>query len=315
MNGYNFSDQVRKALQSARKEAARLDHDYVGTEHLLLGLLLQIESVAMAVLLNLEVSWDEVKAELEKRVPRGQSNSHDSEIPYTSRAKKVLEMAMMEARELDHTYVGTEHILLGLIKEEKGVAAQVLQSFGVVLKNAREETLRLLGQGSRDPTAEGRVAQTSVSGGGYNFTDRVRKAVQMAREEAARLHHDFVGPEHLLLGVFREGSGVAVASLRRLGLEPNAVRDRLERSLPIGKYSSVGPDLPYSARAKRVLEFALTEARELVHKYVGTEHLLLGILREKTNAGAQSLVASGASLQSVRKAILELLESGSEDSR
>jgi ATP-dependent Clp protease ATP-binding subunit ClpA len=313
MTGYNFTDQVRKTLQSARKESARLDHDYVGTEHLLLGLVLQVRSVAMAVLLNLEVDWDELKAAVEKRVPRGQPNSHGSEVPYTSRAKKVLEMAMMEARELGHDYVGTEHILLGLIREGKGVAAQVLESFGVVQENARHETLRLLGKGARDSTRDSGVVQQSVSGRGYNFTDRVRKVLQLAREEAAKHRHDFVGPEHILLGLLREGSGVAIASLRRLGVEPNAFRDKFEQSLPPGKHPNVVPELPYSARAKKTLELAMTEARELDHEYIGTEHLLVGILREQTNVGAQALVASGANIQSVRTALLEL-KSGSGDS-
>jgi ATP-dependent Clp protease ATP-binding subunit ClpC len=126
---YNFTDRVRKVLALAREEAIRLQHDYVGTEHILLGLIREGEGVAAA----------------EENVRRGKSASNIPELPYTSRAKKVLEYAMAEARELNHSYVGTEHLLLGLLREEKGLAAKVLGELGISLDEARTETLKLLG--------------------------------------------------------------------------------------------------------------------------------------------------------------------------
>ena len=146
MNGYNFTERVRKVLQMAREEAQRLHHEYVGTEHILLGLIREGEGVAAAVLQNLNVDLDEVQQKIEETVKKGKAvQATGPDLPYTSRAKKVLELAMSEARELNHSYVGTEHLLLGLLREEKGIAAQVLTEAGVNLDAARTETLRLLG--------------------------------------------------------------------------------------------------------------------------------------------------------------------------
>ncbi len=146
MNGYNFTDRVRKVLQMAREEAARLHHEYVGTEHILLGLIREGEGVAAAVLTNLNVDLDDIQQKIEETVKKGKAAAQPGpDLPYTSRAKKVLELAMTEARELNHSYVGTEHLLLGLLREEKGIAAQVLTDAGVTLEQSRAETLRLLG--------------------------------------------------------------------------------------------------------------------------------------------------------------------------
>src|SRR5881409_2913413 len=162
MNGYNFTDRVRKVLQMAREEAARLHHEYVGTEHILLGLIREGEGVAAAVLTNLNVDLEEIQQKIEETVKKGKAAAAAGpDLPYTSRAKKVLELAMSEARELNHSYVGTEHLLLGLLREEKGIAAQVLTDAGVNLEQARAETLRLLGSEmpSGGPAPSGTGAQ------------------------------------------------------------------------------------------------------------------------------------------------------------
>ena len=142
---YNFTDRVRKVLAMAREEAIRLQHDYVGTEHILLGLIREGEGVAAAVLTNLNVDLDQIHESVDASVRKGKATIALGELPYTSRAKKVLEFAMAEARDFNHSYVGTEHLLLGLLREEKGIAAQVLNSLGVTLEEARGETLKVLG--------------------------------------------------------------------------------------------------------------------------------------------------------------------------
>ncbi|MGH7664875.1 MAG: ATP-dependent Clp protease ATP-binding subunit [Gemmatimonadaceae bacterium] len=142
----NFTERVRKVLAMAREEASRLHHEYVGTEHVLLGLIREGEGVAAAVLQALSVDVDEIQSKIEETVKKGKAAQNTGpDLPYTARAKKVLELAMSEARELNHSYVGTEHLLLGLLREEKGIAAQVLSDAGVNLSSARTETLRLLG--------------------------------------------------------------------------------------------------------------------------------------------------------------------------
>ncbi|MBW3570863.1 MAG: NDP-hexose 4-ketoreductase, partial [Gemmatimonadetes bacterium] len=170
---YNFTDRVRKVLAMAREEAIRLQHDYVGTEHILLGLIREGEGVAAAVLNNLNVDLDQVQEKVEESVRRGKATIALGELPYTSRAKKVLEFAMAEARELNHSYVGTEHLLLGLLREEKGIAAEVLGQLGVTLEDARRETLKLLGsEPSAAPTAS---TPTASAGGGTQKGEKKSK--------------------------------------------------------------------------------------------------------------------------------------------
>ena len=160
MNGYNFTDRVRKVLQMAREEAARLHHEYVGTEHILLGLIREGEGVAAGVLQNLNVDLEDIQQKIEETVKRGKAAAAAGpDLPYTSRAKKVLELAMVEARELNHSYVGTEHLLLGLLREEKGIAAQVLADAGVSLEQSRAETLRILGSDLPAPSAAAPAGQ------------------------------------------------------------------------------------------------------------------------------------------------------------
>jgi ATP-dependent Clp protease ATP-binding subunit ClpC len=173
MNGYNFTERVRKVLAMAREEAERLRHEYVGTEHILLGLIREGEGVAAAVLQNLSVDLDEIQQKIEDTVKKGKAAAATGpDLPYTSRAKKVLELAMAEARDLTHNYVGTEHLLLGLLREEKGIAAQVLTDAGINLDAARAETLRLLGT---DMPATGGTAAPSGPPGSPASTGKGEK--------------------------------------------------------------------------------------------------------------------------------------------
>src|SRR6185437_14428733 len=165
MNGYNFTERVRKVLAMAREEAARLHHEYVGTEHILLGLIREGEGVAATVLQNLSVELDDIQQKIEETVKKGKAGQTTGpDLPYTSRAKKVLELAMAEARDLNHSYVGTEHLLLGLLREEKGIAAQVLTDAGVNLDAARAETLRILGTEMPQGGAQGGAAGQQPGG-------------------------------------------------------------------------------------------------------------------------------------------------------
>ena len=157
---YNFTERVRKVLSMARQEAIRLQHDYVGTEHILLGLIREGEGVAAHVLGNLNVDLDQIHERVDESVRRGKATIALGELPYTNPAKKVLEFAMAEARELNHSYVGTEHLLLGLLRESKGIAAQVLNSLGVAIEEARSETLKVLG------SDVGSAGSTGTGGGG-----------------------------------------------------------------------------------------------------------------------------------------------------
>ena len=162
MNGYNFTERVRRVLTMARDEAPRLHHEYIGTEHILLGLLREEEGIAAAVFKNLKIDVVDVGGKIEETVNIGRSTPDNRDLPYTSRAKKVLELAVLSARDLKHNYVGTEHLLLGLLREENGIAAQILNYYGLTLEAVRDEVQRLLGGGPGDAAGTGVAAVVSV---------------------------------------------------------------------------------------------------------------------------------------------------------
>jgi ATP-dependent Clp protease ATP-binding subunit ClpA len=148
---------------------------------------------------------------------------------------------------------------------------------------------------------------------GYNFTERVRKVLAMAREEAARLHHEYVGTEHILLGLVREGEGVAALVLQNLGVKLDDIKQKIEATVKTGKAGqTTGPDLPYATPAKKVLELAMAEARYLNHQYVGTEHVLLGLIREGHGAAAQVITSFGLTIDAARAGVLEILGTESQ---
>jgi ATP-dependent Clp protease ATP-binding subunit ClpC len=156
-----FTDRARKVMALANQEAQRLNHEYIGTEHILLGLVKEGSGVGANVLKNLDVDLRKVRLEVEKLVKAGPEMVTMGKLPQTPRAKKVIEYAIEEARNLNHNYVGTEHLLLGLLREHDGVAAQVLMNLSLKLEEVREEVLNLLGAGN-----EGGEGGEGMAGGG-----------------------------------------------------------------------------------------------------------------------------------------------------
>ncbi len=156
-----FTDRARKVMALANQEAQRFNHEYIGTEHILLGLVKEGSGVGANVLKNLDVDLRKVRLEVEKLVKSGPDMVTMGKLPQTPRAKKVIEYAIEEARSLNHNYVGTEHLLLGLLREHEGVAAQVLMNLGLKLDEVREEVLNLLGAGV-DPE------EAATKGGGIS---------------------------------------------------------------------------------------------------------------------------------------------------
>src|SRR5512132_217781 len=172
-----FTERVRKVMYLAREEAARLQHDYIGTEHLLLGVIREGEGIAATVLNNLGLDLDAIRQAVESMVASTGGTLTIGEIPFTPRAKRVLELSVDEARQLGHNYVGTEHLLLGLIREGEGVAARVLLELGVDRKKVREETLKLLGgtPSASQPEREGKVETPALNQFGRDLTALARE--------------------------------------------------------------------------------------------------------------------------------------------
>ena len=160
-----FTDRARKVMALANQEAQRFNHEYIGTEHILLGLVKEGSGVGANVLKNLDVDLRKVRIEVEKLVKSGPDMVTMGKLPQTPRAKKVIEYAIEEARNLNHNYVGTEHLLLGLLREHDGVAAQVLMNLGLKLEEVREEVLNLLGASveSEEPQQQEKSPQKGKS--------------------------------------------------------------------------------------------------------------------------------------------------------
>ena len=144
------------------------------------------------------------------------------------------------------------------------------------------------------------------------FTDRARRVVVLAQEEARLLNHNYIGTEHLLLGLLRESEGVAARTLGALDISLEAVRTSVEDIIGVGG-GAPGSHIPFTPRAKKVLEMSLREALHLGHNYIGTEHLLLGLVREGEGVAAQVLVRLGAELSAVRRMVVTLVEGGSDE--
>ncbi|HTL69944.1 MAG TPA: ATP-dependent Clp protease ATP-binding subunit, partial [Candidatus Eisenbacteria bacterium] len=176
-----FTERARKVILLAKQEAKRFNHDYIGTEHILLGLLREGEGVAAAVLQSLGMNLNNIRLEVEKLVQLGPTTVVSGDLPFTPKAKKVMELAMEEARTLGHNYIGTEHLLLGLIREGEGVASQVFMNMGLDLEKVREEVIKLLGS-----TTPGSQFSQGPQGGGGGSSSAVSKTKTPALDAFGR---------------------------------------------------------------------------------------------------------------------------------
>ncbi len=190
-----FTDRARQVVVLAQAEARRLDHNWIGTEHILLGLISEGNGVAARTLESLGIGLDAVRQQVEEIIGRGQQ-APSGHIPFTPRAKKVLELSLREAQQLGHDYIGTEHILLGLVREGDGVAAQVLVRLGADLNRVRQQVTQLLAgraAGEPGPEAEVRPEMAGQRAGVGPDTSDLDEQIEAARagKEAAITAQDF----------------------------------------------------------------------------------------------------------------------------
>jgi ATP-dependent Clp protease ATP-binding subunit ClpC len=210
-----FSDRARRVVVLSQEEAQLLSHDYIGTEHILLGLLHEGEGVAARALRSLGISLEAARRQVEEIVGEGGS-SPSGHIPFTPRAKKVLELSLREALQLGHNYIGTEHILLGLVREGEGVACQALVKLGASLPTVRARVLQLVADG----TVEGAAGRMRLSPELVAVLDEARRAAE-AKGEAQ------VMPVHLFLAADEHPDGAAARMLRVVGIDRDELRRRL----------------------------------------------------------------------------------------
>jgi ATP-dependent Clp protease ATP-binding subunit ClpA len=241
---------------------------------------------------------------------------------FTNRARHVVVLAQEEARDLKHNYIGTEHILLGLLGEPEGYAGRVLASFGMTRAGAREEVRAMIGLGAAAPS------------GHIPFTPRAKKTLELSLREALQLHHNYIGTEHILLGLIREGDGVAAQILKRHA-DLMAIRTAVVDLVPPGKSEGArgrrwllrrrGDDDPFEAgqpvptgptelRTTPAADTSLSEAARLAGAQpVGSHHLLLAALADDNTAAARALAALGLNLDQAKEALRGADVTGTSD--
>jgi ATP-dependent Clp protease ATP-binding subunit ClpA len=229
-----FSDPARRVVVLAQEEARLLNHNYIGTEHLLLGLIHEGEALAARALRSLGINLDTVRQEVDEIIGRGGSPP-SGHIPFTPRAKKVLELSLREAMQLGHNHIGTEHILLGLLREGEGVACQVLVKLGANLPKVRARVYELLAGGAMEETTAERVPIPGVS-------SELRAVIAEASRAAEAKGASEVAPIHLFLAAVDHPDGAAGRMLRAVGIDPEELRRRVLAEPDGEDESTEGPE-------------------------------------------------------------------------
>jgi ATP-dependent Clp protease ATP-binding subunit ClpA len=293
----------------AQEEATQFGAEYIETEHLLLGITRDLEHVAAQMLARLGISLGRLRERIEQQATRGLRNP-EQPLEGTPQTRRTIELAYAEAEALGHNYIGTEHLLLGLIREGSGLAARALMELGATVERARE-VLQAGSFAPAPPTGKSHIAEVpfwlppqSAPAAGIpwaKLTERARRVMSGAHEEARRLGYCYVGAHCLLLALAREDN-LATRILDRLGVSIARLRGEVEQGmLRPGPGWSEKCELEPDVQA--IVELAWEEAQALSHNYLGAEHLLLGFLRQEGRQTSAILVRLGVSLERVREEI------------
>ena len=298
-----FTDRARKVMQLANQEAQRFNHEYIGTEHILLGLVKEGSGVAANVLKNLEVDLRKIRLEVEKLVQSGPEMVTVGKLPQTPRAKKVIEYSMEEARNLNHSYVGTEHILLGLLREQEGVAAQVLMNLGLKLEDVREEVLNLLGHGlegaevgerggrgseSESPTSSGKSGKSktpALDSFGRDLTELAKKGeldpvIGRAREieRATQILCRRTKNNPVLLGEAGVGKTAIVEGFAQRVIEGEVPEILAEKRIVVLDLAMMVAGTKYRGQFEERIKAVMTEVRRVKNTilFIDELHTLVG---------------------------------------
>jgi ATP-dependent Clp protease ATP-binding subunit ClpA len=312
----DFDDGGKRVMAAAQDEAIRANHNYIGTEHLLAALVrADSDGPAGRALARLGVSLDRVRTALEFIVGRGDRPVSPSEVTLSPRTLKVLDLARDEAQHLGHHKVGAAEMLIALVREGEGIASGILESLGFTLERVRQAVVSEMGTGPRSPAPGTPPPQPGPPPARMNtyrgpfdrFNDRAKRTLALAQDEAMRFNHNYLGPEHLLLGLVREGEGVAARVIAGLGIPLSKLRGEVERIIGRGESTSTPSEITITPRTKKVIDFAIDESDKLGHHDVRTEHLLLGLIRDDTSMACAILKSQGATLETIRQQVIAML--------
>ena len=315
-----LTEKARRALFFARYEASQFGSPNIETEHLLLGLLSEAHTATKRYL-GPEISQESIREQIKAHSVIREASPASADLPFTNECKQVLAYAAEEAERIRDKHIGTEHLLLGLLREEDCFASRMLQERGVTLEQIRRA---ILASNSQIQSAQGDSGSFALPGrpvdemetsgpverrqtpreSFVHYTEKARRALFFARFEASQLGTSNIETEHLLLGLLREarphlGRFVGPASALQ------AIRTQVEQHTVHGKDIPLNVDLPLTDECRRALYYGADEAQRLNRDLIGPEHLLMGILREEQSFAAQLLRERGADLYEIRKKIAE----------
>src|SRR5438552_7688260 len=304
-----FNDRAKRVLALAQDEAIRFNHNYIGVEHLLLGLVREGEGVAARVLDSLGIDLSKARSSVEVMIGRGKGTTSPSDITLSPRTKKVIELAVDESRKLGHSHVGTEHLLLGIVREGQSVGAGVLESMGVNLEQVRHQVIAVLGQHRPEmgATASAGIGPSAGAGIGSShpvpFVDRLetsgRRALARAYWEAGRANDKEVAPHHLLLGLVTSGDVWTHRLLAELGVDLADLVTRIDAAAPRNEGARPAR-LDEQAALTEVFARAASFASERNSALIRSGHLLLAIAASDS-VGGNVLKAVGATPGCIRE--------------
>ena len=218
-----FTDRARQVMALANQEAQRFNHEYIGTEHILLGLVKERAGIGANALKHMGVDLKQVGRDVEKLIKAGPRKTGMDKHPQTPRAKKAIEYAIAWAGQLDHRYIGTEHLLMGLLQATEGVAAHVLNEHRVTLERAAEQIREMPGAGSAGASVEADPTEELA------HTETLAEALEGAARGAGALRHDRVSTGHVLMALLQTPDGVAAKALSDLGVDPVKLTEAVTR--------------------------------------------------------------------------------------
>ncbi len=294
------SDRRKTIAALARDEARRLRHPFVEVEHFFLGVIGE-GGFSARVLERHGIGMEAARAEIARRLPPGTEEVGLGQLPLTREVKKVLDVASDLAEALRNDRAAGAHLILALLRDSSGNVARACRRLGADGAALRRELIDSLDKEA--PPA----AQADALPFFRRLTDRARKVADLARMTARGLGHEAIGAEHLLLGLIQEGSGVAANVFKNLGVQSEAVRVAIVAQLPPDRGKAAPETLLFGPGAVSAAHRARTEALLFGHRYIGTEHLLLGVIGEKEGAVARVLQESGLDVERAHKEVADHL--------
>jgi len=295
-----FNDRAKRVLALAQDEAIRFNHNYIGAEHLLLGLVREGEGVASRVLDSPGVELSKVRQAVEFTIGRGDATTSPSEITLTPRVKKIIELAIDEARKLGHSHVGTEHLLLGIVREGESVASGVLQSLGVKLETVRHQVIAALGREAGGPAPGPSMTTRFTAANALDrLDDSAKRVLALAQNEAFGFGQTWIGTDHVLLGLITANGTLAQRVLGELGVKIDRARETVSKAeAPSVEWQTPGVGL--TPRAVRLVEAA---DRLAGGGAIRPECLLLAYAADEDAAGSKILASFGATPAAIRDLI------------